>query len=442
MNRLSGSSFLVTILAEGAILLTLAADMPAQQVEPATITLREAVQLAVQKAPEVSLAQVQEARSLQTLRETKSSNLPQVVAGTGLAYNNGFPLSIEGAAPSIIQVAVSQSIFSKKNKNLILEAEQGAKTSQLASESIRNDMAAKAALVYFEIHQARKLVSLWGMQLEALEKEQEITAALLESGKVKPLELLVAQAATEFAKQQVLVAEEKARIATLEMCEMTGISEEVGLRTEEPVLDEQSLNESAESLYLEALRTSPDILQAESGIRTKEFSVEAVKGEFLPRMELVGQYAIFSKANNYADYFNRFVRNNYLIGVSVQMPIFDGSRSRALLAQSRHEVSEARYRLQQAKSNLKLEIERCVSALRIAKGAAQLAQRELSASLESLQVSETLYEAGQIGLKDLEASRTQMYEKQSAQVDSDSALFQRKIELMRLTGDLSELLGN
>jgi outer membrane protein TolC len=93
------------------------------------------------------------------------------------------------------------------------------------------------------------------------------------------------------------------------------------------------------------------------------------------------------------------------------------------------------------KSNLKLEIERSISALRIAKGASQLAQRERAASQESLQVNETLYEAGRISLKDLEASRTQMREKQSAQVDSETALFQRKIELMRITGTLSELLG-
>jgi outer membrane protein TolC len=123
------------------------------------------------------------------------------------------------------------------------------------------------------------------------------------------------------------------------------------------------------------------------------------------------------------------------------MPLFDGSRNRALLAQSRHEVSEAKYRLQKAKSNLKLEIERSMSSFRIAKGASQLAQRELSASQESLLVNETLYEAGRISLKDVETARAQMREKQLAQFDTESELFQRKIELMQLTSDVSRLLG-
>lgn len=171
MNRLSGSFIMVTLAAGVAIFVSSAAEGFAQSAEPGAITLQQAVQMAVQKAPEVAIAQVQEARSLQALRETKASNLPQLVAGTGLAYNNGFPLSIEGAAPSIVQVAVTQSIFSKKNKNLILEAEQSAKTSRLAAESVRNDLAVKAALAYFKLHQARKLASLWGLRRQALEKK-------------------------------------------------------------------------------------------------------------------------------------------------------------------------------------------------------------------------------------------------------------------------------
>jgi outer membrane protein TolC len=441
MNRLSGSFIRVTLAAGVAIFVSSVAEGFAQSAEPGAITLQQAVQMAVQKAPEVAIVQVQEARSLQALRETKASNLPQLVAGTGLAYNNGFPLSIEGAAPSIVHVAVTQSIFSKKNKNLILEAEQGAKTSRLAAESVRNDLAVKAALAYFMLHQARKLASLWGLRRQALEKEELVIAALLESGKVKPVELTLAQTATQSAAQQVLVAEEQARIAAFELREMTGLPEGTEIRTLEPVLDERSLSESAENLYLMALKTHPEILQAESEIRTKEFGVEAAKGEALPRMDLVGQYALFAKTNNYADYFNRFDRNNYLVGLSVQMPLFDGSRNRALLAQSRHEVSEAKYRLQKAKSNLKLEIERSMSSFRIAKGASQLAQRELSASQESLLVNETLYEAGRISLKDVETARAQMREKQLAQFDTESELFQRKIELMQLTSDVSRLLG-
>jgi outer membrane protein len=439
MNRLSGSILLGALLVWGAVLIALEGEGLAQQSESGVLTLRQAVQMAVQKAPDVALAQAQEARLHEALEETRSLNRPQVVIGTGLAYNNGFPLSIEGAAPSIVQVGVTQSIFNKKNKNLILEAEQSSKASKLTLESIRNNLVAKAALTYCQLHQVRKLAELWAMRLQALVKDQEITGTLLEAGKVKPLDLTLAQAATAYAQQQVLIAGEQARVAAVELREMTGLSEGMEIHTEEPVLDAQWLSRPGDDLFLKALEMHPDILQAESEIRVREFRVEAAKGEFLPRMELVGQYALFAEANNYADYFSRFTRNNYLVGLSVQLPVFDGSRTSSRLAQSRQEVSEARYRLQQAKSNLKLEIERSISALRIANGASRLALSELAASQESLQINETLYEGGRINLKDLEAARTQLRERQIAQIDCEKALFQRKIELLIVTGTLSEI---
>ena len=98
------------------------------------LSLQEAVQLALAHSPDVLLAKVQAAQARETLQETRSLNQPQVTVGTGLAYNNGFPLSIEGAAPSIVQFAASQSLLSKKNRNLIREAEQTQKASEIGAE--------------------------------------------------------------------------------------------------------------------------------------------------------------------------------------------------------------------------------------------------------------------------------------------------------------------
>ena len=99
-----------------------------------TLTLQEAIKLAVSRAPEVSIADVQVTRAGDFLRETRASNRPQVIAGTGLAYNNGYPLSIEGAAPSAFQIGLTQPVFNRRNKNLILEAEEGIKATRIGSE--------------------------------------------------------------------------------------------------------------------------------------------------------------------------------------------------------------------------------------------------------------------------------------------------------------------
>jgi outer membrane protein len=403
------------------------------------LTLREAIRSALERAPEVALAKAQAERASQAVRETRSANLPQIVTGTGLAYNNGFPLSIEGAAPSIFEVGFSQSIFSKKNKNLILEAEENSKASSHGPESARIELAARTALVYYDLHQARKLNDLWTDRLEAAMHDQEITRSLLEAGKVRPLDLTMAKTAVAIARQQVLVSSEQGKVAEAELRELTGIAEPTPIRTEEPDIENQLFEEPVESICNRALETSPEILQAEADLRAKEFHVQAEKGESRPRLDLVTQYALFSKTNNYQDFFNKFTRNNFLVGLSVQVPIFDGFRTGARVAESRQEVAGARFRLQRMKSDLKLNIERSMSGLRIALGAEQLAAGEVSAAQENLQVNEVLLKGGRVSTRELHDARVQVREKEISQLESRKEVFRRKLELLRITGTLSAL---
>jgi outer membrane protein TolC len=438
MNRLSAILLLNTLLCGGVARATEPAR-PDPQIRVRALTLKEAIRMTLERAPEVSLAAAQVVRAEQALRETRSLNLPQVVAGTGLAYNNGFPLSIEGAAPSIFQIGLTQSMFSKKNRNLVREAEEASKASRLAPESTRNELAAKTALVYYELNQAIILKDLWSDRLQAAVKDQQITESLLEAGKVRPIELTLAQTATANARQQLLVAEEQSKMAAAELCDLTGIPDGTPLQTTEPQIDDSLLNQPAESLYRRALETSPEMAQAEANLRAKEFHVEAEKGEGRPRIDAISQYALFSKTNNYQDFFNRFTRNNFIIGLSIQVPILTGHRISARVAQSEQEAAEARLRLQRMKSDLKLSVERSLSSLRIARGAADLAGREVEAARQSLQVSETLLQGGRMASREVESARSQLREKEIAQLESQKSLFQRKIELLKAAGSIGSL---
>ncbi len=411
---------------------------PAQQnvkSEGGVLTLKEAIQLTLSRAPEIALAESQIAKSGAALRETRAANRPQVVAGTGLAYNNGFPLSIEGAAPSAFQISVTQPIFNKRNKNLILEAEEGIKAGKIGSDSARNDLAARTALVYYELHQARRLESHWARRREAARKDQQATESLLEAGKVRPMDATLVKTAAAAAEQQLLVAREQARLAETELRELTGRRDGLPIQTVEPRLDDSALGLPGEALFHKALENHPEIRQAESNLRAREFHLEAEKGGRYPKLDLVSQYALFTRFNNYQDYFNRFTRNNYLLGMSVQVPLFDGFQTSSRIAQGRQEVTEAHLRLERAKSDLRMSIERGVSALRIAKGAAELAMQELAAAHEGLRLSQTLLDAGRISPKDLLGPQNLVHEKEVAVSEAEKSLFQRQVELLRVLGD-------
>jgi outer membrane protein len=406
------------------------------QPEARALTIQEAVRLTLSRSPEVLIAEAQAARAREALRESRAANRLRVFAGTGLAYNNGFPLSIEGAAPSIFQVSASQPIFSKTNSNLIREAEESGKAGQLGTDSARNELASRTASVYYELFQTGRIHALMSAKLDVAIGQQKQIETLLETGKALPVEATFAKTAVLAARQQILVAQERASLLGKELHQLTGLPDEIKIQTLEPQIDSPVFELQEEALFQRALESSPRILKAQADVRAKEFHIEAERGGYLPKMEVVGQYALLSRANNYEDYFSQFMRNNFLLGLSIQMPIFNGGTG-ARVAQSRQEASEARYRLEGMKSDLKLDIQKSLSALRIARGAVDLGRSDVDAAKEMLKVRETLLEAGRISEKDLEESRTQLMQKELALLDADQALFQRKLDLLHATGTIA-----
>jgi outer membrane protein TolC len=425
-------SFFGILYAEGA-----GETNPPAEIRP--LTLQEAVRMTLSRAPEVLVAEAQAIRAKEALRENRALNRPRIFSGTGLAYNNGFPLSIEGSAPSIIHIYANQAIFSKNNANLIREAEESRKAGQVEADSVRNEMAMRTATVYYELYQDRRIVEIAAQRLASAQKQQTLSEALLEAGRIKPVEATFIRTAVLSARQQLMVAREQASLAEKELHELTGLPSAVGIATAEPKINSPVLELEEEAFYQRALKTSPGILKAESAVRAKEFQIEAERGNYLPKLEVVGQYALFSRSNNFEDYFSRFVRNNFLVGLSIQVPIYNGGIS-PRVAQKRLEASEARYNLDRMKSSLKLDIQRGFGELRIAKGVVELGQSDLEAAREMLKTSEALIEAGRIGPKDLEDSRAQLQQKELSLMEADHALFLRKLELLRSSGSIEDAI--
>ena len=436
MNKLLGTLIILFAASYGGPKMLPASEPinPGLQQETRTMTVQEVVQMALGHSPEVMIAKAQELRAGEAVRETRSLNRPQLYAGTGLAYNNGFPLSIEGSAPSIFQVAASQSIFSKKNANLIREAEQSMKASSYRTDSARNDLAMKTAWSYYNLHRARQTIALASERLKAAQKQLELVETQFDAGRVRPVDVMLTRTAVMTVEQQLLVAQEEASLGERELRELVGLPDTVSIKTLEPRIDSIILEMDGDALYSKALESTPEILSAEARLKAKKFHVEAEKGESWPRLELISEYALFSRSNNYEDYFNRFTRNNYLLGLSVQVPLFTGSRTKSRVEQSRQEVSEEHYRLQSMKSDLKLNIHRGVGSLRIARSNLELVRSEKEAAQEVLEANKILLESGMISVKDFEDSRMQLQQKELAVLQANEAVFQSKLEILHAAG--------
>src|SRR4029079_793664 len=81
--------------------------------EVRTMTLKQAIDVAMQQNPDVVLARLDQQRARADVTIAKDAFVPKVYAGSGVAYTSGFPMSIDGNAPAIVQAKTQMSIFDR-----------------------------------------------------------------------------------------------------------------------------------------------------------------------------------------------------------------------------------------------------------------------------------------------------------------------------------------
>ena len=95
------------------------------------LTLKHAVELALKHANGIAIAAADEQHASASYRELRNSYIPQLTAGAGIGWSDGFPLSLEGAAPSLFNVNAQSALINPALKDFIRAAQSDVKVSAL-----------------------------------------------------------------------------------------------------------------------------------------------------------------------------------------------------------------------------------------------------------------------------------------------------------------------
>ena len=122
-----------------ALLLAALVLLPASLLaEP--VTLRQAVELALKHATGAGISAADEQHASASYRELRNSYIPQLNAGAGIGWSDGFPLSLEGSAPSLFNVNAQSSLINLALKDFISAARSDVTVSALHSKDQRNQI--------------------------------------------------------------------------------------------------------------------------------------------------------------------------------------------------------------------------------------------------------------------------------------------------------------
>ena len=400
------------------------------------MTLRQAVARAVAQNPDVTLARLDEENARHGVQVAKDPFAPRITVGSGLAYSNGFPMSIEGSAPSIVQAHATQFLFNRQQSYAVAQAKEQVRGAGFEVANKRDDVAYRTASFYLDAERAARVVALARKDADSLQAVLTAIQAQVREGRALPL--AEKQAALQLAKARQLADAldgDQAQAETA-LAIAAGLSADDRVRPAAEQRPAAALPESEEHAVQSALESNKELRKLQSQIAAKGLEKRGENAARLPRVDLVAQYGLFAKYNHYEDYFRKFQRNNGQIGVSFQIPIFSGPGVKAQMSQTETEISHLRVQLSSARNQISANLQQAFRDVKKASMAADVARLDLEVAREQLSVNLAQMQEGRLSLREVEEARIAENGKWIAFYDAQYAMEKAHWSVLRLTGDL------
>ena len=364
---------------------------------------------------------------------------PKIFAGSGGAYTYGYPSSIDGSAPSIVQARASMALFNRPQQYLVKQAQENVRGAQIDTAKRQEEVVYRVASLFLDVEQMTRGIEAAGRRVETLARVRDLTAQRVAEDRALPLESKKANLAVLRAKQQVesLSLDLDAGETTLALALGYGAGDRVRpAAAERPPV---SVPDSEQATIDQALANSNELKSLQSSIVGKQLEVKSYRAAWLPKIDLVGQYALFAHYN-YANYFQKFQTNNAELGASIQFPLLLGHRSSAEASQAEADIAKMRIESTQTRERITGDTRAAYNNLKRTEAGRDLARAELDLAREELTIALAQMDEGRVPLASVEAARATEDEKWLAYYESQHTAELARLNVLRQTGTLEAAL--
>jgi outer membrane protein TolC len=415
------------------LLLCVSAGAAFAEVHP--LTLRQAVEMALKENPDLVLSRLEQQKAESAIRVAKDPFVPKLYAGSGLAKVWGYPTSIEGSAPSIIQTRTDMALFNRPKTYELARARETARGVEIDTESKSNQVAYQTATLFLDAQQLDRNKQSLQLEVESLERVSSATGVQVEEGRQLAIENKRVAVDVARASQRLSALSGDLDYAEASLAVVLGYpaADRVQPRPEERAAYEIPASEQAATEL--ALENSKDIRKLESQLQAKGLEVKEAQATRLPVVDLVAQYALFAKTD-YQNFFTRFQRNNGELGVSIQIPLLTGSASKGLASQAQTDILELRTQMGQVRNRIQLDTQKSYRELEKATSAQEVARLDLDYTRDQVSLLLAQLGEGRATEQQVDNARLTEQEKWIAFYDAQHAVENARLDLLRQTGTL------
>lgn len=400
-----------------------------------SLTLRQAVETALKDNPDLVLSRLDEQKAQAAIRVAKDPFVPKLYAGSGLAKVWGYPSSIEGAAPSIVQTRTDMALFNRSKSYELARVRENARGAAITTQSKSDEIAFETATLFLDAQQVARNAQSLRLETESLDRVNDAVKLRVEEGRELPIELKRVAVDAARARQRYEDATRDLEYAETSLAVVLGFPADDRVQPAEDSRVTAEIPESEQAAGEQALQNNKELRRLQSQLEAKGLELREYQAARWPTVDLVAQYALFAKTN-YQDFFTHFQRNNGEVGAAITIPLLTGSANKGLASQAQLEILQLRTQMNQARNRIELDTQKSYQDVRKAEAALNVARLDLDYARDQVSLLLAQLTEGRATAQKVDDARLNEQEKWIAFYEGQHALDRARLALLRQTGAL------
>jgi outer membrane protein TolC len=421
-----------------ALVVSLAMPVLAAAAEPVVLTVATAVQLAMERNESLGMARSDAVAASAHVREARADGVVDISARVD--YTRNWLLPSIRFNDADVQIGSDNEIAGLLRLNqplytggLVRGALQSARSQVTATEEaerqLRQAIIAQVETALYDYLLAAEIVRVRTLALQRARSNERQVDALRQAGRVTRFEWTRATVQIAVAESDSIESTHDLTLASLDLKDVVGMELSQEVTVEGSFRDTSNLasSRSVQDAIEEALQRRPEPRQLRAIAESYVGEERVAQSGTRPRLDLVavGQMQFQDDALDGVGSAEDW-RRSWSTGLMLEVPLFDGMRTRARVAQAR----EARRRVQLEAEQLDRAIEREVYR----------AWLEVSEARQRLRARQGSVGQARLGLEDADARYQKGAGTQLEVLDAHLTLVQAESEYARVRRDQSVAL--
>ena len=382
-----------------------------------SLTLQECIKIALQKNPQIKIAEGNYEYSSSSLTETRSSLFPQLSFQSGLTRNGGTsfigPIIREGYYNNFYYgIQANQLIFDFGKSYTKVSASAYLKyASEQDLISTKQNLILAAETAFFNYLQAKRINEVSMEVLKQAQEHFQQSEAFFKVGRVAKFDVLKAQTDIANAKVNLISSENNIRISKLQLENILSenIPDNVQLKDNlESNQDSIDLNTAVET----SLQNRPEVISSKFRVDANK---ELVTSAWMANLPLISAAAGY----NWRTYaIDVPFQNSWNLGITLSIPIFQGFALDAGIDQAKANLKAAQGSDEALIQSVELDVQQQYSSLEEAKERIEATRSLVSQSEETLKLAEGRYSQGVGSAVEITDARITVYNARTSYIQS------------------------